>query len=175
MPPSLVAETTQPSGTDDTLPIRHKGLARQWRLPLTKKRELERAILMNKSTTKTLVPPVRLLHVPNWLRLRCLKRFGTNGGRTDGWSVLENAIAKVEAGAAGCYISNWLDHWGSTKIDGEVCFVSEPYSNWPPEREDFEIPHRLALAVNARLLAIPESAWYPRSTIRLLFKPNPEK
>ena len=120
--------------------------------------------------------PVRLSHVPDWLRRRCLKAFGTTGGDTSGWHVLQHALRvlerEVRADYPGRHIPHWLDHWGSTKIDGQVWFVCEPYAEWPPTAELLALPHRLALAVNARLLVLPESNWNPPHTIRLTFKPN---
>jgi hypothetical protein len=131
--------------------------------------------------TDPAISPVRLHHIPNWFRLRLLRAFGCDSGMTAGWYVLQRAIEESEkwlrqmdgyAGrepSVGCY---WLDHYGSTTIDGEVCFVSEPYLPFPPDLNRLRVPDHLACSTNCRLLIFRDSAWNPPSTIRLLFKPN---
>ena len=120
--------------------------------------------------------PVRLSHVPDWLRRRCLKAFGTTGGDTSGWHVLQHALRVLEREVRYDYPDHleppWLDHWGSvTTPDGQVWFVCEPYCQYPPDYPRMRIPHRLACAVDARVVYTPEGTWHP-STIRLTFKPN---
>ena len=136
---------------------------------------------MTSITTTPEVSPVRLHHVPNWLRLRMLRAFGTSDGYTAGCHVLENAVASAEkwvrylndlVGGQPYFVPSWLDHWGSTVIDGNDCFVSEPYMKFPPDQRDLAVPHNFAVSTNCRLLILPQSAWNPPSTIRLLFKPN---
>ena len=119
--------------------------------------------------------PVRLHHIPNWLRLRCLRAFGTNYGLTDGWSVLQHAVSQVIAQVKQEYPDHfdppWLDHWGSIKTPEGVFFVTEPYCEYPPDFPRLLAPHLLAYNVDARLIFTPEGRWHP-STIRLIFKPN---
>jgi hypothetical protein len=66
----------------------------------------------------------------------------------------------------------WLDHWGSTTIDGEVCFVSEPYLTYPPAANELAVPQHIADATGCDLLVERESEWNPPSTIRLVFRPK---
>ena len=65
--------------------------------------------------------PVRLHHVPNWLRLRILKAFGCRNGWTNGEDVLQRAVRQTST-------SLWLDHWGSAELKGKRVFISEPYN-----------------------------------------------
>lgn len=125
---------------------------------------------------------VRLHHVPGWLRLRIFRAFGTPGGNLAGVEALYHAVAESEkwvqgireaSGEPKLFVPHWLDHWGSTTIDGEVRFLSEPYLDWPPNRQDLAVPEHLAESTNCRLIVLPHSEWNPPRTIRLLFKPNP--
>jgi hypothetical protein len=84
---------------------------------------------MNTTTTTT---PVESSRVPNWLRLGWIrKRHGLPDvprhwhPPTDGHGVGQEIGAWIERNHGG----NYLDHWGTTKIGGRVCFVTEPYAN----------------------------------------------
>jgi hypothetical protein len=113
-------------------------------------------------------------HVPNWFRLRLLRAFGTERRCTLGRSVLRHALQEAERQLCVCSADRWLDHWGSTIVDGEVCFVSDPYLEYPPDPTVLAVPDHIACATNCRLLVTPDSAWNPPVTFRLLFKPNEE-
>ena len=101
--------------------------------------------------------PVRLRHVPNWLRLRMLKAFGCSNRDTAGWAVLNHATGGINP--------SWLDHWGSTVLpSGQRAFVSEPY-NFGAETaravQAFCEPAGLRWHVDAN------SEWYPGWTVRI--------
>jgi hypothetical protein len=125
--------------------------------------------------------PVRRHHVPGWLRSRLLRRFGApqEAPRT-GYEVLLHAIALIIAKIntnSGRYFSDsdWLDNWGSSRIDGVVCFVAEPHMLWPPRRPRLVVPHLLAVATDCRLLVLPRAAMSTNGVIRLQFVPNDEE
>ena len=103
--------------------------------------------------------PVRLHHVPGWLRLRMLGVFGCGGGSTSGWAVLHHA--------AGSWPS-WLDHFGSTVLpNGKRAFVSEPYGFTPEMAEELKAfcsPMGLSWHVD------PNAEWYPGRTVRIVIQ-----
>lgn len=68
--------------------------------------------------------PVRLHHVPNWLRRRILRTLGCRDGLTKGPNVLMHAVSRTTKPSA----SSWLDHWGSSRQNDVTVFVTEPYS-----------------------------------------------
>ncbi len=115
---------------------------------------------------KALKPsPVRLHHVPSWLRRRLLEAYGARDRMTDGHSVLHHV-----AGSTGG--SEWLDHWGSTLVDGQRVFVSEPY-NLPPEA--IEQIATIAKAIDCTWWISANSWWCPGYTIRVVIAPPREK
>lgn len=125
--------------------------------------------------------PVRRHHVPGWFRRRLMQRFGapSDAPRT-GREVLLHAIVvvvdKIKANNGGHFSdSHWLDNWGSSRIDGAVCFVAEPHMLWPPIRYRMAVPHLLALATECRLLVLPRAALSRHGVIRLIFVPNDEE
>lgn len=107
--------------------------------------------------------PVRHHHVPDWLRRRCLKRFGTGGnGDTSGWHVIHHAVEQVVDGRS----RHWLDHFGSTTIGDRRAFAIEPYNLTRPCLADvFRLGDELGLDVEIDA----NSWWYPGRTIRVLF------
>jgi hypothetical protein len=86
---------------------------------------------------------VKLSHVPRWFKKSGL--FGP--GRSTN--------------------KRWLDHWGSTKVNGEEAFVSEPYDIGSEALlECEEIAKRLGL-----VFYIDANSWhYPGRTLRLVFR-----
>lgn len=106
---------------------------------------------------RTGVSEVRLHHLPNPHRLRLMKRFGTDPpGYSAGWAVLMNAIRNY---------GGWLDHWGSTVLDGVRVFVSEPYLN----PSDIPKAEQFASDAGFRIEFREESWWNPPSTSRIIF------
>ena len=107
--------------------------------------------------------PVRLQHVPDWLRRRILKAHGCRDGMTDGWSVLHNAAGPMP---------RWLDHFGSTTLpNGKRAFVSEPYGfthEMATELQAFCEPMGLRYHVSAN------AWWNPPSTVRIVIE-EPDK
>jgi uncharacterized protein (TIGR02996 family) len=70
--------------------------------------------------------PVRLHHLPNWLRLAWLRGVPSGEGRgrlTAGWAVAMEMDRRFET----TRYAAALDHWGSTTVAGRLCFVNEPY------------------------------------------------
>jgi hypothetical protein len=100
--------------------------------------------------------PVRLHHVPNWLRRRLLERVGTEFRLTDGSSVLRIAMDRLNIR---------FDHYGSTVWCGIPAFVSEPYAS----PDDIADAVRFAEVVGLELRIEPNSWWYPGQTTRLMF------
>lgn len=112
--------------------------------------------------------PVRLHHVPQWFRLKLMRRFGVPegyGGPCSGTEALYHAQGRLPA------LADVLDHWGSTRLpDGQVAFVCEPYRT-------VEELRAAAVAVAAELRCgwsvSADSEWYPGQTVRVLFLPSP--
>ena len=107
--------------------------------------------------------PVEPDKVPAWLRrlLLAAKRDGKfRDGRysTDGRSLLHDA-------AGDCGFGWNLDHWGTTKKDGNTYFVSEPYSY---QREAVEA---FAAMLGLKWWEDSNSWWFPGRTVRLWFAP----
>lgn len=106
--------------------------------------------------------PVRLDHLPNWLRLRCLKVFGSpwHGG-TCGWAAREAMRKAVDAQFSHV---TWLDHQGSTPmVGGGVAWVTEPYGD--VERLA-PVMSWLAHRLGCRWYVTSNSWWYPGFTVR---------
>jgi hypothetical protein len=110
--------------------------------------------------------PVRLHHVPNWLRLRILAAI--RAGRiprapwnrycgTDGWSVLMHVQS--------CIGDRFLDHFGSTHYRGRPCFVNEPYLS----SEDMDKNRRFAELLGLHWVVSSNSWWFPGNTTRIAF------
>ncbi len=104
--------------------------------------------------------PVRLHHVPNWLRLRMLRTYGCSHGILSGWAVLHHATGDNRG---------WLDHCGSTLLpNGQRAFVSEPYGFSEQTAADLNAfcrPMGLRWSVKAN------SEWFPGSTVRIVIYP----
>ena len=104
--------------------------------------------------------PVRLHHVPNWLRLRMKETFGAPYQVTSGDGVLFHASSKTGKG-------RWLDHWGSSHDRGgeRRTFVSEPYDITPETVRDiisFTEPMGLDFYISSN------SYWFPGRTVRVV-------
>jgi len=109
--------------------------------------------------------PVRLHHVPDWLRRRMLKAFGSAHRDTSGWGVLNHALRGGQ--------DFWLDHWGTTTLpNGHRAFVSEPYGFTPEMArglQEFCKPMGVSYYVSAN------SWWYPGWTVRIVIEePEPQ-
>ena len=105
---------------------------------------------------------VRLHHVPNWFRRALLKAYGCPRHDTSGHAVLYHAASNDR---------DWLDHWGSTQIDGKAAFVSEPYGL---SAESMAAAAELATKAGCRFYVSPNAWWYPGATIRLVFEQRTE-
>ena len=103
--------------------------------------------------------PVKVNHVPDWLRKRVLRALGPWGRHDllDGFSVLQAAIQKLGIGP--------FDHFGSTTWHGIAAFVSEPYCATSDVVGAALFAERLDLEFRIE----PNSWWYPMQTTRLLF------
>jgi hypothetical protein len=105
--------------------------------------------------------PVRHGHVPNWLRLRILKRIGCHDRDTAGAAVLGVAVS-----GHNYILDYWLDHWGSTNHRGRTAFVTEPYNGTP---DVLEAAARFAERLGIKWHVCANSWWYPGWTVRILF------
>jgi len=100
--------------------------------------------------------------VPTKYRPRLLGAFGPSPwGSTDTQSLMYGHIARQ------CPSHRWLDHDGTTVIDGEEVFVSEPYFR---VEDDFSELECFLDKIDCELVVDPKSYWYPGHTIRLIFK-----
>lgn len=107
--------------------------------------------------------PVRRHHIPAWLRSACLRVHGRSlWGCTGG-------IPVVHSAAVACGDVAWLDHFGSTIIDGIQCFVAEPYQQ---HMDSLRAAERFANSIGADLTITASSWWFPGQTIRLVFRPR---
>jgi uncharacterized protein (TIGR02996 family) len=76
--------------------------------------------------------PVRLGHLPNWLRQRfhaCRPVYFIDTWATlrgSGWAV-RDAISEFLQRTGPAHLGSLLDHDGATTVGGHLCFVSEPY------------------------------------------------
>ena len=99
--------------------------------------------------------PVRLNHIPNWLRLRMLRAFGCPNRDTSAWAVLYHATGDRR---------RWLDHFGSTMLRGRRVFVSEPYGFSAESAADLEAFCR---PMGVKWSVDSNSEWNPGSTVRV--------
>jgi hypothetical protein len=91
-------------------------------------------------STKTTVmedpAPVEQQRIPSWLRKRLLDfnrervklrkgTFGSSYNKYKGLTPTTTAFYILQEYDTG--LGTWLDHWGSSVIDGVELFVSEPY------------------------------------------------
>lgn len=60
--------------------------------------------------------------------------------------------------------SNWIDHWGTTIVDGEECFVSEPY--------DITGLDSFCTVYGLKCEMTPCAYHNPGRCIRILFRPS---
>ena len=103
--------------------------------------------------------PVKLHHVPKWLRQRIGQRIGRGVD-------LHEAIQRTASDIAGGY---WLDHWGSTG-DVELAFVSEPYGL---STSGLQGVLRFADTLGLKVHIQSASEWNPSGgTIRVVFTPS---
>lgn len=109
-------------------------------------------------TTPKPATPVKLHHVPKWLRQRIHQRIGRGVD-------LHEAIQRTASDIAGGY---WLDHYGSTCNALE--FVSEPYTLDTAGLQGV-LRFAFALGLNVRIQAASE--WNPSGgTFRVTFTPD---
>ncbi len=116
--------------------------------------------------------PVRLGHVPDWLRRAWPKaRQGDPGrgvfrGLTAGGAVLMDMGEWLRGQSATRY---WqLDHAGSTDVGGLECFASEPYATLEVAREQARC---LTGKVKCVGVGLDQGRWN-RGTVRVLLLPN---
>lgn len=107
--------------------------------------------------------PVRLHHVPNWLRMQIIAKSGRPPFTSAGWAVLQHAIRVTDADAA-------FDHWGSTKWGEHLALCSEPYLSL----SGVDAAKRFAAHYCLRLDISPNSYWFPGATTRLVWFPCTE-
>jgi hypothetical protein len=103
--------------------------------------------------------PVRLHHVPRWLIQRIRKHIGTVPMCHSGFDVVHQAACDTGS-------DSWLDHFGSTTINGRPAFVSEPYLGSRGIVDAMRFAERLMLEFDFS----PNSWWYPGQTTRLIFQ-----
>jgi hypothetical protein len=101
--------------------------------------------------------------VPNWFRLRLLKRFGAQWG-TNGFAVLMGARANDHW--------HWFDHYGRTEWHGHECFVSEPYDIGATDVQQIS---ELAAVLDCEWHISSNSWHFPGSTLRVLLYPKAAK
>jgi len=102
--------------------------------------------------------------VPEKYRPRLLEAYGpTQHRETSAKALMYSHISRH------CSSRRWLDHEGTTEIDGETYFVSEPYFR---VGDDFSELERFLNKMDCELISDPKSYWYPGHTIRLIFKPK---
>jgi len=103
--------------------------------------------------------------IPTKYRTRLLRAFGSShwGSGSDTQSLMYGHISRH------CPSRRWLDHEGTTLIDGEEIFVSEPYFQVD---EDFSELENFLDMMDCELVIDPKSYWYPGHTVRLIFKPK---
>ncbi|HID78810.1 MAG TPA: hypothetical protein EYP56_22800 [Planctomycetaceae bacterium] len=105
--------------------------------------------------------PVRLHHIPNWLRLLMIRRLKIPRELHSGWGVIMHAQSHG-------YMDGWLDHWGSTRRGNEIIFVSEPYGLTDAAVRNLDTFCR-RLGVDYEISACSE--WYPTFTLRVAILP----
>lgn len=98
-------------------------------------------------------------HVPERYRQHILARCGWDGFSKTGPNVLRHAASGQSA--------RWLDHYGSTVIDGAELLVAEPYRlGGDAMLGVLDFARRAGLTVS-----FEASGWrYPGQTIRILFE-----
>lgn len=102
--------------------------------------------------------------VPDWFTQRMLENIGpTLHGCKDGYRLISYHGRRLER------LSGWLDHQGSTLMDGVAFFVSEPYYRI---YDDFSEVEQFAKDLDCRLVVSEDSCHYPGHTIRLAFMPT---
>jgi len=103
----------------------------------------------------------RLHHIPNWLRLRILRRIqGRAYCSTAAWAVYQSALHK--------FCGGWADHVGSAKYDGKLIFVSQPYGLYDMSAQQLFSFCR-GVGVNCRV--DPRSQWAAGGTLSILVLP----
>lgn len=92
--------------------------------------ELAQSLRIAAERLRTGVSPVKQGDVPFWLYKELIR------ARPDKPLALKNRMNTYSKGAVlfSCLrcpefgdVIGWLDHWGSSVIGGQLCFVSEPY------------------------------------------------
>ena len=99
---------------------------------------------------------VRTSHVPDWFRKALIKAYGTRHHGTSGHEVISHAFKGAD----------WLDHWGSTELDGQTVFVSEPYHLTRDEHVEVA---NVAEKIGCDCWISTNSWHYPGYTIRIAF------
>jgi hypothetical protein len=105
--------------------------------------------------------PVELHKIPRWLSVRLYQ------ARQEGKIHVKPNMPSycLLYAVAGPDSFDWLDHWGTTTVDGEVEFVSELYSL------NLKAAKRFAKLLGLKWRYSANSWWYPGWTYRISFYP----
>lgn len=125
--------------------------------------------LIDKRRQKWNPTPVRLYHVPNWF-LRAIREYFREVKHRPAFGGLTSELALPSMSSRLGDDGHWLDHWGSTVIDGREAFVSEPYAEFS-QRKQRAVTRKWAEALRLKHEWRPqkESWWFPGSTYRVVF------
>lgn len=103
-------------------------------------------------------------HLPVWFLDRLTETFGESDLDGCGVNLLHYHAYRE------CKMDwSWIDHYGSTLVDGVAVFVCEPYYRLTTDFSAFE---QFARRLRCTLVVSDESHWYPGKTIRLSFVPD---
>ena len=110
--------------------------------------------------------PVELDRLPNWLRRKLLKRFGSRLGHNGGRDVFANALWMLNLADGPCGpFPGWTDYFGRSHSRGEEILVCEP---WQISGEEFQGAVKFARQANLQLVISSRPSWRP-GHIRLEF------
>lgn len=108
--------------------------------------------------------PVERQKIPKWLGKRLLDVFGpTPTGSKDPYWLLTYWFQDH------CGSEFWMDHYGTTLIDGQEVLVGEPYGSVD---DDHSCLTSFAELLDCDLVVSATSYWYPGKTIRLALVPK---
>jgi hypothetical protein len=108
--------------------------------------------------------PVKLNRLPAWF----IQQMHTI---TDESERVEEVCLLFRIARSTCGSTTWLDHIGSTILDGSEVFVSEPYLR---PFDDLSCARHIANSLGCELVVSEQSYWFPGKTIRLVLRPKPQ-